>query len=38
MSLSHNNNVEAKRTEGDNRSTETEGMALHVTYMYVIFW
>ena len=38
VSLSHNNNVEAKRTEGDNRSTETEGMALHVTYMYVIFW
>ena len=38
MNLSNNSNVDVKGTEGDNRSTETEIMALHDTYMYLIFW
>ena len=35
MNLSNNSNVDVKGTEGDNRSTETEIMALHI---YLIFW
>jgi len=38
VNLSNNSNVDVKGTEGDNRSTETEIMALHDTYMYLIFW
>ena len=37
MNLSNNSNVDVKGTEDDNRSTETEIMALHII-LYLIFW